>query len=327
MIRGSWLLIPAALGCATPAHADLQLCNRMSYAVDAAIAVERRAVISTYGWFHVDPGQCRAVAEGALDGETLYLHARTPAFYGASPLPKTSHAEFCVDEKNFSIADARSCRAERMTGFTAVKPSQSDQGLTVNLAEEAEYTPEQARLAGIQRLLTIAGYDPGAIDGLSGPKTEATIAKFAQDRKLSAGASAPDFFSQLYAVAQNPQGGFSWCNETSYPVMASIGLADGAAVVTRGWYRIEPGQCVKPDMRGDQQKIYTYAEAVDANGTLVKKGEQPLAWGGDKMLCTREGKFEFDDQSDCAARGLQSSPFAAIDLAGRPASVVRFKEP
>ena len=41
------------------------------------------------------------------------------------------------------------------------------------LAEDTEYDDEQARLAAIQRLLVIAGYDAAPIDGVDGPKTQA----------------------------------------------------------------------------------------------------------------------------------------------------------
>jgi uncharacterized membrane protein len=39
-------------------------------------------------------------------------------------------------------------------------------GPVVNLAEEADYDDAQARLAGIQRLLVMSGYDAYPIDGV-----------------------------------------------------------------------------------------------------------------------------------------------------------------
>jgi len=50
--------------------------------------------------------------------------------------------------------------------FSAAKPSDSSKGPVVNLAEEADYDDAQARLAGIQRLLVISGYDAYPIDGV-----------------------------------------------------------------------------------------------------------------------------------------------------------------
>ena len=51
------------------------------------------------------------------------------------------------------------------------------------------------------------------------------------------------------------------------------------------------------------------------------------AWGGTVALCTRDGRFELAEHKDCATRGLSSAGFAVIDLAGKPSTTVRFKEP
>ena len=47
----------------------------------------------------------------------------------------------------------------------------------------------------------------------------------------------------LMAAAQKPSGaGFAWCNETRNTVMAALGFEEQGNVVTRGWYRVAPGQ-------------------------------------------------------------------------------------
>lgn len=320
------LLLPLAAGTA---QAELTLCNRTSYLMDAAVGLEKRANVATRGWFRVVPGQCRQVIDGTLDADMVYLHGRTPAVYGSAPLARSGHAELCVGKKDFEIADARACPVSQQAGFAAARPSDSPQGPTVNLAEEADYDDAQARLAGIQRLLVIAGYDATPIDGIEGAKTQAALAKFLQDRKLPADAAAQaTFFDTLLAAAQSPQGiGFSWCNDTQYPVMAALGIVEMGAIVTRGWYRVAPQACVRPDMPGEPRRIYSYAEAVDGDGRAIKRGSETLAWGGTVALCTRDGRFELADHKDCAARGLNSAGFAAIDIGGKPATTVRFKEP
>jgi uncharacterized membrane protein len=333
MIRFAAATIPGAIATlvlATPARADLQLCNRMSYVVEAAIGLEARGNVTTRGWFRVDPGQCRNVIDGAYDADMVYLYAQTPSIYGPSPLPQSGQADLCVSQRDFTIAGARSCRGgQRAVRFAAVKPADTDKGAVANLAEEADYTIEQARLAGIQRLLVLDGYDANPIDGLSGAKTDAALAQFLKDRKLAAtAASAPDFFDVLMAKAQGLQNaGFSWCNDTTYTVMAALGIVEMGAIVTRGWYRVEPGKCVKPEVRGEPHRLYTYAEAIDASGGVVRHGQQALAWGGNVELCTREGKFELNEHKNCTAQGLVSAPFAAVDVADRPSTIVRFKEP
>jgi uncharacterized membrane protein len=330
MIRGLIVTAAAAIAllAATPARAELTLCNRTSYRMEAAIGLEKRANVATRGWFRLDPGQCRQVLDGPLDVDMAYVHSRTPSVYGSAPLPQDGQAEFCIRNGDFDIASARSCPASQQAHFSAAKPADSPKGPVVNLAEEANYDDAQARLAGIQRLLVIAGYDAYPIDGVQGAKTQAALAKFLADRKLAAdAASAANFFDTLIEAAAKPEGvGFSWCNDTKYAVMASIGVVEMGAIVTRGWYRVEAGQCVRPDLRGDPHRLYSYAEAVDGNGRTVKRGDTPLAWGGTVALCTRDGRFEVSDHKDCATRGLNSAGFAVIDLGAQPSMIVRFKE-
>jgi len=312
-----------------PALADLKICNRMSYVVEAAIGIEDGTAVATRGWFRVDPGQCRDMVQGTLQFDHLYVHSRTLSVYGAAPLLQTGHADLCVAPGNFVIAGARTCRSgQRHARFTEVKPSTSESGLAAYLAEDAEYDDEQARDAGIQRLLTIAGYDATPIDGVRGTKTDAALTQFLQDNKLPATSAArADFFDTLLNAAQKPGSGFAWCNDTGETVMAALGSEERGLVVTRGWYRVEPGKCVRPDVKGQPRRLYSFGEAVDGNGQPLKRGDKPLNWGGDTTLCTRDVKFELSDHKDCATNGLNAAGFATVDLSGRGGTTVRFKAP
>jgi len=312
-----------------PAHADLQLCSRMSYVVEAAIAIEDKGAAATRGWFRIDPGQCRTVLQGALPGDALYIHARALPVYGGSPLPQAGHADFCVGENSFVLPVTRSCNraGQKMARFTAVKPSENDKGITTAyLTEDAEYDNEQARDAGIQRLLVIAGYDNGPIDGVRGAKTDAALQQFIAENKLEkTAAGRADFFDVLIAAAQRPNNaGFAWCNETSNPVMAALGFEDKGTLVTRGWYRVEPGKCLRPDMTGQPHRLYSFGEAVGSDGLPLRGSSQPMAWGGATILCTRNVKFELSDHKDCAGSGFTATGFATVELTGR-ATTVQFK--
>jgi uncharacterized membrane protein len=326
-MHGAAWLAAALLVSATAAHAGLTLCNRTSYRVEAAIGLGKRANVSTRGWFAVDPGACTQAIEGALDADMVYLHTRTPALYGSSPVAQTGNAELCIRKGVFDIADARGCPLTQQARFTAARPSETGAGPTVYIAEEADYDDAQARLAGIQRLLAIAGYDAYPIDGVQGSKTQAALAKFLSDRALpAAAADKPEIFDALFKAAADPQGsGFSWCNDTPYDVMAAIGTVEMGTIVTRGWYRVAAGKCLRPNLRGSPHRIYSYAEAVDARGRTIKQGDRVLSWGGKVMLCTRDGRFALSNQKDCAARGLNSAGFALVDASA--AATVRFKEP
>jgi uncharacterized membrane protein len=75
------------------------------------------------------------------------------------------------------------------------------------------------------------------------------------------------------------------------------------------------------------RRVYSYAEAINAQGELVKHGGKPLTWGGRTMLCTRETSFEISDHKECNTRGLSTAGFASVELAAHGATTLRFKEP
>ena len=325
------LAVLAGLGLTAPARADLQFCNKTSYVLDLALGLEEKGAAATRGWFRVEPGQCKSVMQGTPDAEKVYVHARALAAYGPSPLPQAGHADLCIADGNFIIAAAKACNSrsgQRLMRFSEIKPSQSEQGLTAYLGEEADYDPAQARLAGVQRLLVIAGYDANPIDGLEGKKTAAALDQFLKDRRLPADtANGATFFQVLLDAVKEADGlGFSWCNETPFAVMAAIGIDEKGAVTTRGWYRIDAGKCVKPELPAKPARLFSFAEAIDKDGQAVKRGDKALAWGGPTQLCTGEVRFEIGEQKNCAAQGLTAAGFAVIDMAGRQGATVRFRE-
>jgi uncharacterized membrane protein len=316
------LALPAAaisfLISSAPAFADLKLCNRMSYVVEAAIGIDDKSATATRGWFRIDPAACRVVVQGTLTADRILLNARALGVYGASPIPQSGSDTLCVASDNFVIAAARQCRTgQTSASFTQITPSQADDGnLVAYLAEGSEYDDEQARLAGIQRLLVIAGYDAAPIDGVDGPKTQAALAAFLKNRGLTADiVQSPNFFATMIDAVQSPSSsGLTWCNDTAHKIMAAVGTDDGKAVVSRGWYGIDPGKCLHPDVIGQPRQIYSFAEAVDAENRTVKVKNKPLNWGGTKELCTRESKFETNEQGDCSSRGFAAIGFATVDM-------------
>lgn len=312
------LAAAAAVAALVPAvaQADLRLCNRMSYVVEAAIGIENRGAVATRGWFRVDPAQCRVVAQGELAAERLFLHARALPLYGPSPPLQNGDEQLCVAPADFIIATGRACRSGQSPApFAEIKPARQDDGtLVITLAEDRGYDDEEARLAAIQRLLMIAGHDVTPIDGVDGPKTQAALARFLKDRNLSADTlKAPDAFDRLIAAVQAPAAsGFAWCNDTPHRIMAALGLDDGKSVTTRGWYRVEPGKCTSPEIAGTPRRLMSYAEAVDGADRPLKVNGQAVSWGGATALCTRDGKFDSAEQGDCAARGLAATGFAVV---------------
>ncbi|WP_406676991.1 DUF1036 domain-containing protein [Rhodopseudomonas infernalis] len=315
---------------ATAAHADLKLCNRMSYVIEAAIGIDDKTSTATRGWFKIDPAQCRVVLQGALTADRVMLHARSLPVYGASPVPQNGTDRLCVASDNFVIAAARQCRSgQTLAGFTEIKPTQTEDGTMVAyLAEDSEYDDEQAKLAAIQRLLVIAGYDASPIDGVDGPKTQAALANFLRKSGLKSDAvNAPDFFDTIIKALESPSAtGLTWCNDTRSRVMAAVAEDDGKTITSRGWYRVEAGKCLRPDLSAQPKRVFSFAEAVDDNARPVLIKGKALNWGGATLLCTRDSKFEISEQGDCSARGLNAVGFAPVDLS-RGGQTIRFTTP
>jgi len=316
----SFAMAIALLASAAPAHADLKLCNRMSYVIEAAIGIDDKSATATRGWFRIDPAACRVVVQGTLAADRILLNARALGVYGSSPIPQNGSDTLCVAPENFVIAAARQCRAgQTPAAFTQIIPTQADDGnLVAYLAEDSEYDDEQARLAGIQRLLVIAGFDAAPIDGVDGPKTQGALAAFLKSRGLAPDfVQSSNFFATMIEAVQSPaSAGLTWCNDTPHKVMAAVGIDDGKTVTSRGWYRIDPGKCLHPDVIGQPKRIFSFAEAVDAENRAVKFKDHPLNWGGATALCTRENKFEISEQGDCGSRGLAATGFTAVDMSG-----------
>jgi uncharacterized membrane protein len=303
-----------------PAFADLKLCNRMSYVVEAAIGIDDKSATATRGWFRIDPAACRVVLQGALTADRILLNARALGVYGASPIPQNGSDTLCIAPENFVIAAARQCRGNQTPApFTQITPTRTDDGnLVAYLAEDSEYDDEQARLAGIQRLLVIAGYDAAPIDGVDGPKTQGALTAFLKSRGLAADiVQSQNFFTTMVEAVQKPSpSGLTWCNDTPHKIMAAVATDDGKTVISRGWYRIDPGKCLHPDVTGQPKQIFSFAEAVDNENRTVKYKDKALNWGGTTQLCTRESKFEINEQGDCGTRGLSAAGFAAVDMGG-----------
>jgi len=252
--RRTLLALRAAGVCffasAMPALSDLKLCNRMSYVVEAAIGIDDKAATATRGWFRIDPAACRVVVQGTLAADRVLLHARVLGLYGASPIPQNGNDTLCIAQENFVIAAARQCRAGQAPApFTQITPSQTDDGnLVAYLAEDAEYDDEQARLAGIQRLLVIAGYDAAPIDGVDGPKTQAALAAFLKNRGLSPDiVQSQNFFSTVIEAVQSPSStGLTWCNDTPHKIMAAVATDDGNITASQSAAFCRRRRCRQP---------------------------------------------------------------------------------
>src|ERR1051325_2035961 len=88
------------------------------------------------------------------------------------------------------------------------------------------------------------------------------------------------------------------CNRMSYVVETAIGIDEKGATETRGWFRIDPGQC-KTVLQGEvaADALYLHARALPVYGA------SPLPQGGHAELCVGQGNFTIASARGCSRQG------------------------
>ncbi|GGK25838.1 DUF1036 domain-containing protein [Salinarimonas ramus] len=121
-------LAAAALAClglaaaASPAAADLRLCNMTDSRVGVAIGHRDAEGWLTEGWWNLDPRACETLLEGALGSRFYYVHAidydRGGEWGGRT--------EMCTREREFTIRGVEDCLARGFdrNGFFEVDTGQ-----------------------------------------------------------------------------------------------------------------------------------------------------------------------------------------------------------
>jgi peptidoglycan hydrolase-like protein with peptidoglycan-binding domain len=106
---------------------------------------------------------------------------------------------YTVNEQGFAIPTQPGSTGERFV------PGTSTISTGAGITSATNDTLSKAELLQLQTALKNKGYDPGPLDGLYGPKTQAGIKAFQSANSLPVtGAATFDLLARLTAVAKNP---------------------------------------------------------------------------------------------------------------------------
>lgn len=318
---------PNAAG-STPARAprtspnDYTFCNQTSYTLLVAVGLQNGPMIFTRGWWPLPAGECKVVIKGPLNQNSYYSFARS-SFAHAGPIRTWGGThELCTGRVNFQASgtEGSPCGPGYVSqGFAGVDTN-GKAGWLTTLSEGPQIKGlDEARIAGLQRLLSDVGLFEGAIDGVAGPKFNEAMTQ----ARTALGATSADsatLYAKLLAEATRIQAssGLTFCNRTQSIIWAAYGREAQGKQQSRGWYRLLPEQCEKViKERLTEPSVYAFASVEKSEGV-------PETWGGNKIFCTKDSSFDFEDSTNCSGKGFSANGFFQINTNGQSSVTFEF---
>jgi uncharacterized membrane protein len=304
------------------AKSDYTFCNRTSYSLQIAVGIRNGGLLATRGWWGVPAGECRVVIKGELKAPTFYTFARS-SFAHTGPIRTWGGTQtLCTGKGTFQATSDGSDQCGpgyEAQGFARVD-TEGKSAWTTTLAESPGFKSlDQARVAGLQRLLADVGRFEGAVDGVAGPKFAEALTRVRSELGVSA-SDANGLYNKLLAEASKMQAaaGLTFCNRTQDIIWSALGLETDGKRRSMGWWRLQPGQCEKVIRdRLIDRLVYAFAAADRSEGVAP-------TWGGAKQFCTRDASFEIADATDCNGLNAKSTGFLEIDTGGRQGLTFEF---
>lgn len=131
------------------------------------------------GWWRVYPGFCEVPVDVALLNGNYYVHAESNP---RSTMPNDGFTwgedkPLCVQLSDYRLPDGNRCNDDDVAiGFNVVKKNwRNTSKADIYLGKRSYKDQFAAQVAGVQRLLSILGFDVGEIDGVIGKKTVAAL--------------------------------------------------------------------------------------------------------------------------------------------------------
>jgi uncharacterized membrane protein len=129
------LLAASALGLASPAAADLKLCNTTTSRIGVAIGYKDEQGWVSEGWWNVASQTCEVLLKGTLVARYYYIHALDYDRGGEWG----GKAFMCTGDKAFTIRGVQDCQTRnfKRSGFFEVDTNE-EKDWTVRLADPGE---------------------------------------------------------------------------------------------------------------------------------------------------------------------------------------------
>ena len=127
-------LLPLALAAASPAAADLRMCNNTQNRVSVALAYTDGKGWVSEGWWNLKSLDCATLLRGALAAQYYYVYAMDER--GGEWKGK---AFMCTSDRVFKIEGRQDCfmRGYDRTGFFEVDTGKDAKSWTVQLTDQA----------------------------------------------------------------------------------------------------------------------------------------------------------------------------------------------
>ncbi len=311
---------------ATSASAKYSLCNKSSYALSAAIGYVDGDRLATRGWWRLRPGQCKVVLTEQSNPGRYFVYAEAIPGHSGSLRAWSGDTPLCVENSGFfNLRNQDICRGDpiRQRKFFDVEVTEAAGGnWQTDFTEASNYTVYSAEVAGVQRLLSDVGESIRRVDGAMGRETQRALANYRKTKGLTEGANIDDEVIDALiedANAREAKLGFFYCNKSDSSVWAAIAMpAEGEAYSSKGWWKLEPGNCSKI-IKGELEKDHYYVFGVLEQGAA----ESPLV-GGDKAFCVNGVMFDLSDELTCADQDLEEAMFRRVEIGGSPSATFDF---
>lgn len=168
-------IVIVALLSAEFVEARLEVCNDTDLVLMVVVGydtINQRTV--TEGWWRVYPGMCEVPVDVALLKGSYFVHAESNP---RSTMPDDAFTwgeekPLCVKLSDFRIPNGNECDDGITVEFNQTEKNWRNLNKVEISHKNRSYENQfRTQVAGIQRMLSIIGYDVGDIDGVIGEKT------------------------------------------------------------------------------------------------------------------------------------------------------------